>query len=228
MLKSVFSSVTTQGHLPSGCHSYLAVAVTALCWPPWPLVRFRPQDKCSEASPVPGKMAAGNWGGGSFATCWKVTAWEGRGDRTGLLPFYVSVVLRCGALSHPATPPCAVLFARGRNSEEGGVPLQREGLRGRGALGHRQLHALLLPAGPDPLLHRQLPPAALRGAHQRGRKLLPDVSRYLSQGSRAVTAIAGETGRWCTGPGQAVGPAQVIRRKDGAGGGGRPERLPSG
>ena len=59
------------------------------------------------------------------------------------------------------------------------MPLQREGLRGRGALGHRQLHALLLPAGPDPLLHRQLPAAALRRAHQRGRQLLPHLPRYL-------------------------------------------------
>lgn len=81
------------------------------------------------------------------------------------------------------------------------MPLQREGLRRRGALGHRQLYALLLPAGPDPLLHRQLPAAALRGAHQRGGKLLPHVSRYLSQGYQAGLVIAGDTGLQVCGPG---------------------------
>lgn len=69
---------------------------------------------------------------------------------------------------------------RRHHRKEGGVPLRGQGLRGRGALGHRQLHALLLPAGSDPLLNRQLPPSALLGAHQRGRELLPNMSRYLN------------------------------------------------
>lgn len=83
-------------------------------------------------------------------------------------------------VSHQATLPCAVLFTRRHNSKEGGVSLQREGLCWWGAVGHWQLHTLLLPARPDPLLDRQLSTSALRRAHQRGGKLLPNVSRYLS------------------------------------------------
>lgn len=79
------------------------------------------------------------------------------------------------AASRDPTVRCSL--PRGHGREEGGVPLQRAGLRRRGALGPRQLHPLLLPAGPDALLHRQLPAAALPGAHQRGRELLPHLPR---------------------------------------------------
>lgn len=57
------------------------------------------------------------------------------------------------------------------------VPFQWKDLRGWRALGHRQLHTLLLPAGPDAVLDSQLPCAALPPtSHSRG-QLLSSVPR---------------------------------------------------
>ena len=66
-----------------------------------------------------------------------------------------------------------------RRHAAGRVPLQRADVLRRGALGHRQLHTLLLPAGPDPVLHRELPPPALPPAHHGGGQLLPHVLRWV-------------------------------------------------
>jgi len=78
--------------------------------------------------------------------------------------------------SRMITPLCFPSNRR-HGSKESGLPLQWKNVRRRGALGHRQLHALLLPAGPDPLLHGQLPAPPLLRTHQRGGKLLSHVSR---------------------------------------------------
>lgn len=60
---------------------------------------------------------------------------------------------------------------------EGRVSFQREDVHGWGAMGHWQLHSLLLPARPDPLLDCQLSCITLPSAGHRGGQLLPHVSR---------------------------------------------------